>query len=342
MMSHAMASALALSAGAVSAILVGVLRRYALETDLLDRPNSRSSHVVPTPRGGGLAIVVTMWLVLAVTGTVWDARWPVLLALGLGGTAVAVVGLVDDRRGLGVLPRILVHTAAALTTVCVLWLQFRDLPQAADPLGWTVVIVLVLGVVWNINLLNFMDGIDGIAASQAVFVTLASALLIWSKDPSVSEWTVLLTASAAACAGFLVWNWPPAKIFLGDVGSGFLGFWIAALAISLSLAGVLAVWTSIILSALFVADASVTLLRRLLRGDRWYEAHRSHAYQVLARRWGRHLNVTALAWLLNLVIVLPLAYVSVVHPQAAPWIAFGSVLAVALACASVGAGAAHD
>src|SRR5688500_17262025 len=136
-----------------------------------------------------------------------------------------------------------------------------------------------------------------------------------------SGWSELAIVVAGASAGFLLWNWPPAKIFMGDVGSGFLGFWLAILAIDMHAAGVLPIWTSLILGSSFVADASITLLRRVLRGERWYEAHRSHAYQILSRRWQSHLKVIRALWILNVTVLLPLAYFSTLQPRFAPAIA---------------------
>ena len=168
-----------------------------------------------------------------------------------------------------------------------------------------------------------MDGIDGLAASQATFVTVASALC--ALIAGHSSIAALLALSSGACLGFLFWNRPPAKIFMGDVGSGFLGFWLAAVALLLHLEDTLSIWSSLVLNSVFVSDATITLLRRVFRGKRWYEAHRSHAYQHLARRWKSHGKVTSLLWALNCFIVLPLAVTSLLIPSIAPTIAIGTV-----------------
>jgi Fuc2NAc and GlcNAc transferase len=316
------------AAALVSAIMTWSVRHYALSSGLLDKPNSRSSHAQPTPRGGGLAIVATTlvgtWLITARGGLEISAA----AAICLGGLGVALVGYLDDRRGLSPLFRMMVHI---LATVSALWmLDWSHDLGAMFPLlhGSIAVAIIALAVVWSINLYNFMDGIDGLAASQATFVAAASALFaLISSDHTIAA---LLLLSAGASLGFLFWNRPPAKIFMGDVGSGFLGFWLAALALLLDLENSVNIWTSVALSSVFVSDATTTLLRRAFRGQRWYEAHRSHAYQHLARRWKSLGKLTSLLWVLNCLIVFPLAAVSLAAPKVAPAIAVGTVTAFAV------------
>jgi Fuc2NAc and GlcNAc transferase len=317
-------------------LLTWLVRTRALAHGRLDLPNARSSHTQPTPRGGGLgiaAVLVAVVLVLWVQGALAASA---ALAYGVGGALVAVIGALDDRFNLPALPRFGTHVVAAALAVALLL-------RAPDAIAlWPIVpravvlAILVLAIVWSVNLFNFMDGIDGIAASQAVFVSAASALL--TAQGELAADAALLTSTASACLGFLAWNWPPAKIFMGDVGSGFLGFWLAVLAIGLHVAGELDIWTSVILSSTFVADATVTLLRRMARGERWYEAHRSHAYQHLALRWRSHLKVTCLTWGVNLLVVLPIAWTSTVWRDSAPWLAIGLLSALCFACFLTGAG----
>jgi Fuc2NAc and GlcNAc transferase len=320
-----------------AALLTGWARQAALSRGVLDVPNTRSSHTRPTARGGGLAIVI---VVLASTVLLWamgllDTQ--ALLGSAAGGLMIATVGYVDDVRGLSARYRFVVHlAAAALLAVTTLRAADTQPLLAGIPYMAVTAVLLMAGTVWSINLFNFMDGIDGIAASQSLFVAGASVLL--AGTASQTPWEMLSLTTAAASLGFLLWNWPPAKIFMGDVGSGFLGFWLAAAALGLHVEGTLGIWTSITLGAMFFADATATLVRRVLRGERWYEAHRSHAYQILSRRWQSHLKVTGLAWLVNLAVVLPLAYLSVVWAGAAAWIALGLIGTLAIGCAMLGAG----
>jgi Fuc2NAc and GlcNAc transferase len=321
----------------VAAVLTYVIRIAAVRQGVLDLPNHRSSHVEPTPRGGGLAIVVCALAALAWLGASQRLPLGVSVLLGVGGGIIAGTGYIDDRRGLPPLPRFVVHVVASILAV----ITYFSLSETAQ-LGyveWLTAALLVLCATWSINLFNFMDGIDGIAASQAVFICTASAILFPDADSNLTGWLVLVLATAGASLGFLVWNWSPARIFMGDVGSGFLGFWLVALALALDAVGILSFWTSVILNALFIGDATATVVRRVLSGERWYEAHRSHVYQAFARRWRSHRKVTSLAWFINIVVLLPLAYVSTLAETYALGIALCVLFVVVAACFALGAGA---
>jgi Fuc2NAc and GlcNAc transferase len=193
--------------------------------------------------------------------------------------------------------------------------------------------VAVVGSVYWLNLFNFMDGIDGLAASEAVFVALAAALLAVLRMPGIVDQGPLwmLLGIAAASVGFLMLNWPPAKIFMGDAGSTYLGFMIAVLALMTIATGWLTLTQWAILVATFVTDATVTLVRRLLLRERVFEAHRRHAYQVLSRRWGGHQPVTLSFTGLNLIWLLPLAYVAALQGWAVPAVLLAYVPLIGLA-----------
>jgi Fuc2NAc and GlcNAc transferase len=285
-------AALAAVAFLTSAGLAGLVRRYALAHALLDIPNERSSHSVPTPRGGGLAIVAVVLAGLLILAWAGEVAPRLAIALGGGGVLVAVVGWLDDRRGVRPSARVLVHAAAAGWTVA--WLGgMPDLTLNAGPahLGFGGTLLALLGIVWLTNLYNFMDGIDGIAAAEALTVAVAGALLLVSRWPSLALIAMLV---AAAAGGFLVWNWPPARLFMGDVGSGFLGYMFGGLALASENARALPALLWLILLGPFFVDATVTLLRRMARGERWYVAHRAHAYQRAVQAGWSHRQVTAL------------------------------------------------
>lgn len=295
---------------AFSAILVGVVRRYALRNNIVDLPNMRSSHVAPTPRAGGIAVVLSFVAALCALCLcrVVDARTAGILIIS--GCTIAGVGYLDDRRQLTAKARFAVHLAAAVFVIALL----GGIPQpelARWGLGgfWIGFAFAVLVLAWGTNLFNFMDGIDGIAASEAIFMSMAGAYLNWldGGDSGVSAAMLCLSAATAGC---LVWNWPPARIFMGDVGSGFLGFMVTVLAILACHRGSLPIEVLPILGGVFLVDATVTLIRRFVRGDRWLEAHRSHAYQRLARRWQGHKPVTVLVIVINLGWLLPWAYLA--------------------------------
>ncbi len=279
--------------GVVSWWGTGRLRRYAVAHDLLDRPNDRSSHTVATPRGGGVGLVGATVAVSALGAANGWLDWPLMLAMLSGGGAVAVVGWLDDRYGLPPVGRLAVHLGAACTAVGLLGPVTR-LEVGAESwflgsLGWPL---SVLAIAWMINAYNFMDGIDGIAGSGAVVGAGLSALFFITHGGG--SLAFLAATVAASTAGFLVWNWAPAKIFLGDVGSGFLGFAVALIGLAANQRGAVPAILWGLLFGVFLFDATVTLVRRLLRHDRVYEAHRSHAYQRAVQSGLTHARVTSI------------------------------------------------
>ncbi len=324
-----------------SATITGWVRRLALAHSVLDVPNNRSSHSTPVPRGGGAAMVIAAtcgWLVL------WPFGWlprNLLIALIIGGAAVAMVGLVDDRRKLGAGMRIAVHVAAALWALA--WIggvASLRLGNLTIEFGWVGYVLGLLGIVWALNLFNFMDGIDGIAASEISFICCAAALLGLISGGSSAVGAAALTLGAAAC-GFLTWNWPPARIFMGDVGSGYIGYQAALLAIAASRNSPTALLVWFILSGVFVVDATVTLIVRLLRGERVYQAHRTHAYQWLVRQWGSHKRVTVVVILVNLLWLFPCALLATLFPGNAGWITLAALVPLVLAAGAAGSGRAE-
>lgn len=312
------------------------LRGYAQRKRLLDMPNARSSHSVPTPRGGGAAIVVVFLLGSAGLWSIGMTDFSVLSAVAAPGMAVATIGLFDDRGHVSPGIRLLVHfTAAAWAVYWFGGLPVLDLGPAALSLGIAGSLLAILAIVWILNLFNFMDGIDGIAGSELVFVAAAAAWLA-GPDSAVFFPLVLL---AGAGAGFLALNWPPARIFMGDVGSGFIGFVLVTLAFVAHVEGSLPIWASLTLMGVFVADATVTLLVRLLRGDSIVQAHRTHAYQRLALRWRAHRPVTLATWAVNLLWLLPWAFFIDANPQYAALACCAAVLPLAILALAAGAGA---
>ncbi len=280
-----------------SLTLSALVRRYAVVLSLLDYPNSRSSHTEPTPRGGGLAIVLVVIAGLAILANKGFFAHDVALALVGGGALVAIAGWLDDRRGLLAPFRLLTHFAAACWAVW--WLGGMPKLMVGDysvHLGLAGSALAVLGIVWATNLYNFMDGIDGLAAGEAASVGLLGAVLLAHWNPPLA-WVAALVAGSAF--GFLPFNWSPARIFMGDVGSGFLGFLFAALAVASEHAGTLPALIWLLLLGVFFADATITLLRRLIRGDRWYAPHRSHAYQRAVQGGWSHAGVTGVVLGLN-------------------------------------------
>jgi Fuc2NAc and GlcNAc transferase len=295
-----------LSGIAASWLLTSSMRRYALRADILDRPNERSSHSVPTPRGGGVAIVLSFLLLTGVSGLFGGVDGRLGTALAGGGALVALLGYIDDRSHLSARWRFLGHAAAAVWAL--VWIgPMPPVPMfgTSIDLGPAATVIAGVYVVWSINLFNFMDGIDGIASTEAICVSLGGALVGWLMQPSGS-WPVAVLF-AACVVGFLCWNFPPARIFMGDSGSGFLGLVVAVLALWSGRAAPELVWSWLVLCGCFMVDATVTLLRRVLRHERFYEAHRSHAYQYASRRHGSHQKVTLAVAAINVAWLLPIA-----------------------------------
>lgn len=263
----------------LSAVLVGVVRAYALRTDLLDVPSDRSSHQHPVPRGGGAGVVVAILSVLA-----WQLSSAGAMSVRLGAAfaavaLVALVGWLDDHHSLRATPRLAVHVIAGLA---VTW----AVPGAPGPFGAVGILAAAWWIAWAvsmINVTNFMDGIDGLIGSQmAIF-----GLHLWRIAPLDSTGGIAGAVLLGASLGFLAWNWAPARVFLGDVGSGSLGL-VACLGGALA-ARAGAAPVEVVFLPLFplFLDASVTLIRRLRRGEPMGEAHREHLYQRLANGgWG--------------------------------------------------------
>lgn len=286
-----------------SFLLTALIRQYALQRKVLDIPNQRSSHSVPTPRGGGLAIVITFYVV--VVGLFFTAQLEIQrLVILLAGLLVAGIGFWDDHIHVPARWRFLVHFLASLIVLYFLQGfppifvgQWRFEP---DILGY---IIGAFFLVWWLNLFNFMDGTDGIAASEAVFVAAALAGFLYNADSQLFQVALFL---AVASAGFLFWNRPPAKIFMGDVGSGYLGFVLGVLVLMAAHRSPFMLFSGLVLFGVFFVDATYTLLYRIASGQKWYEAHCSHTYQHAAKNYG-HFKVLIVVWLINLFWLLPVA-----------------------------------
>ncbi len=290
-----------------SLVGTGLLRRYALARSVLDIPNSRSSHTVPTPRGGGGAVVVAFLLGMIVLWNAGIVATQTAVAIGGAGVIVALIGFLDDHRSVAARWRLLAHTVAAGWALAWLGgLAPVELFGAVARLGWLGNVLAVLALVWLLNLYNFMDGIDGIAGVEAVTVCFGAVVIYWLRQSAPAESALPLLLGAASL-GFLLWNFPSAKIFMGDAGSGFVGLILGVLAIRGASLEPDYLWSWVVLLGVFVVDATVTLMRRLMRGERVYEAHRSHAYQRATRRLGGHVPVTLVVGAINVFWLLPVA-----------------------------------
>lgn len=269
------------------------VRTYA-RVHLVDHPNERSSHRSATPRGGGLAIAVVVALVATIAGLREERLAPLSFIVSPPLVALAALGWWDDHGHVAAPLRFLLHVAAG---VWVCW--WLALPEAVALGPWEIMVpalvstpVAVVFVAWQINATNFMDGIDGIAAGHSIAASLGHLALFCAAAGEIPPLLdhplpVLASVTAGSCLGFLVWNWAPAKIFLGDVGSTVLGLVVAAQVLLLVEFGV-PVTFALLPSAPFLIDATLTLGKRLCRKERLHHPHRSHLYQRLVQRYGRH------------------------------------------------------
>jgi UDP-N-acetylmuramyl pentapeptide phosphotransferase/UDP-N-acetylglucosamine-1-phosphate transferase len=282
--------AVALATGLLTCLTTRLLIPILAHREILDCPNERSSHQVPTPRGGGIAVIgstLLAWVVFARTESMPSGVFGIVL----GAVLLAAVSWFDDLRGLSPIVRLLAQAAAVAVGIVVL-------PGPRD-LFYLAAIGLVW--IWWINLFNFMDGIDGLAGTEAAAI--GASLLLFAgvgagADPALRTLAAVVTGAAI---GFLVWNWSPARIFLGDIGSVPLGYVLGFLLLDLAARGR---WTiAVILPLYFLADATITLVRRLLRGERVWQAHREHFYQHAVRRGLGHAAVVKRVIAADLVLI---------------------------------------
>ena len=301
--------------------LTGLLRRVLLKRAVMDIPNDRSMHKTPVPRGGGLAVMGVviggLALFLGMTRFMVPQGWLLLAALLL-----VVVSWLDDRRGAGIVLRLGAHLLAAL-------LGSLALPDEAILLKgflpfWADRLVLIIVWAWFMNLYNFMDGIDGITGAETICIVTGVAVLFGVLSLNGPFSLILMALLLGACGGFLVFNWHPAKIFLGDVGSVPLGFLTGYLLLQLAAEGQRT--AALILPLYYLADSGMTMGRRLLRGEKIWHAHRQHFYQRAAQGLGRHDSVVRWILATNLMLIVAALLATLI-----PWAGFSlAVVMVAL------------
>lgn len=320
---------------------VAAVRRYAAR-HLLDLPNDRSSHDRPTPRGGGLALTVAHLAALLIAARYELVPLDLAIALAGGGLAVALVGILDDHGHVTPWLRLACHVMAFVWALY--WLGHLppvEFGWGPVDLGWIGSVLLLAYLTWFLNLFNFMDGIDGIAAMQALTMCLTAAAVLHVFDPgSVAALPFVLLGGATA--GFLAWNWPPAKIFLGDVGSGYLGYALGTLALWTVVEGWLSPWVWLIVGGAFFADATVTLLVRAHARLTLVAAHRSHAYQRLSRHWGSHRPVTMAFTAVNVLWLGPWALTATIWPRLGALCTVAALLPLFVIAKRLGAGRSGD
>jgi Fuc2NAc and GlcNAc transferase len=295
-----------------SALLTGWLKNYAIRNYVLDVPNERSLHNSPTPRGGGLAIIIFIFFAIAYSFYVKSITLNVVLALA-GGVIVAATGLLDDHKNLSAKFRIIIYTIASIIALFFTNSEY-NLYEEFDSIyiKTAFYIITTISIVWLINLFNFMDGADGFAAIQAICASLFSGFLFWDANQE----TMALVSMCIFCStcGFLYWNWPPAKIFMGDVGSCTLGFLFGVMAIIGYATNSISFFVWFILLSIFICDSTFTLLMRIAKKEKWYKAHKSHAYQKIVLSGVSHKTLGLFSLGVNILVLWPIAWIIYKEP----------------------------
>jgi len=289
-------------------VLTYCMRLYALKTNIIDNPNERSSHSVPTPRGGGIAVVLSYLLGLAILSYFNSISIHIGVTVILAGSVIALLGFLDDRGHINSMLRLAVHFLMAIGVVVSLNGFSEVIVFNGLQLGFIANIIAVLFLVWLLNLYNFMDGINGIASVEAITTTVSMAILYIVLNESINSnplWSL-----AACVLGFLFWNFPTAKIFMGDACSGFLGFVLGIWALYALKQDPALFCAWLICLGVFIVDATFTLVRRVFNGHKMYDAHRTHAYQYASRKYQSHTVVTSGVLLINMLWLLPMAYLA--------------------------------
>jgi UDP-N-acetylmuramyl pentapeptide phosphotransferase/UDP-N-acetylglucosamine-1-phosphate transferase len=269
--------------------------RFAVRNKMTVMPNERSLHDMPTPKGGGIAIVVTWYTGISILFFSGIIERSLFFAL-LSGVLLAVVSLIDDIRGLKPFIRLIVQFITAIIAFIFLnGLRPLVMPQISINYNFIVYPIAIIGMVWFINLFNFMDGVDGFASLEAIILCAVFFVFTWSIS------CVLLIA---CITGFLYWNWPKASIFMGDVGSTQLGFILVVLGIYYHNTYEFSILNWIMLTSPFWFDATLTLLRRLRNREKLSEAHRKHIYQRMVQAGSSHEKVNGFLLLINVIIII--------------------------------------
>jgi Fuc2NAc and GlcNAc transferase len=313
---------LPLIAFVLSFLGVYFLKKSALRLKIVAIPNERSLHNKVTPRGGGVIIAIVFLVFLLVFYIAKQIMLAEFLVLFGGGLIMAVTGFLDDILELKASIRFIIQFFAVGWGLY--WIG--GIPSTVFferlPILYAIAnAVAVVALVWFINSFNFIDGIDGLSTSSATFFSLSiGGYFLWQ---GIEPYGSLLIVLAACSLAFLCFNWPPAKIFLGDAGSNFFGYLFGAMVLITVKNGNLSIWTWLIILAYLITDTTTTTFLRLCLVKGWYHTHRSHAYQNLARVLDNHKFVTCLITGINVFYLLPLAYLSIQYQQYA-WLAFAA------------------
>lgn len=295
-----------------SCLIIYLIRFYSIKYNKFDVPNYRSSHTQPTPKSGGLCVVLTLLMTIIYLFLYEMVENSIAIGMLMGLSIVAITGLIDDYKDISIVKRMFTYMLSAVFSIYMIGgltsISINNYTFHLEYLGY---ILSVLLVVWLINLYNFMDGTDGFAAIQTITVSLFCTYLFIATE-NVS-YTILILCLFSSTLAFLFWNWSPAKIFMGDVGSCSIGFLFGYLAIYTEERSIISISIWLILLAPFIGDATFTLLKRMLNREKWYEAHNTHAYQKFFHSGFSHSQLAIGLFLLNVLIIWPCAYIANRH-----------------------------
>ena len=285
----------------ISYIATYLVRTIAIKMNVYDIPTERSSHTIPTPRGGGIALIISWYIGITYEHFFWNSMPSNLFYAFLSGLILVVIGLIDDIWRVNPKIKIIFQVLTSLLAIFFLGgLQKVDLGLFIIENKYILSVFAIIGIVWAINLFNFLDGIDGYLGSEVVFISLSISLLCLNS---------IVISLGAITLGFLIWNWQKAKIFIGDVGSTLLGFNIAVFAIYFQNMDKTSILVWIILSSVFWFDATLTLYRRFKNKEKLSIAHKKHAYQRIVQAGFSHQKTTLSALGLNIILAC-IAYIT--------------------------------
>ncbi len=284
----------------ISTGFVFLYKKMAISHAILARPNHRTLHKFPIPKGGGVVFSLLFFIFM------WNMSgipYQLFFLLGVGGFAATLFGFIDDMINISPVPKLIIQLF--LSVWAVYWLYIDGLLLLDFLPIFLIIPACLFLMIWMINAYNFMDGIDGMASSGAIFISLTLALSLFLTNGNILYFYIFIFLSASI-GGFIIFNWPPASIFMGDAGSVFLGYIFGSLLLVTVLNNDISIWIWLTVFGYFFSDTVVTQIMRVVLVKKWYLAHRSHAYQNITRITGSHLKVTNGVALYNIIWILPL------------------------------------
>jgi Fuc2NAc and GlcNAc transferase len=306
----------------LSACLTALYKSFAIKKEIISNPNNRSLHKHFKPSGGGIVFSLICVFFVSILGFYEVIDFEMLMVFGLGAFSASLFGFIDDIYDIKPLTKLIIQIALSIWVI--LWFDISELKILSWLPIWASIALCCFLLVWMMNLYNFMDGIDGMAASGTVFTCFALIVSLILTS-GFSTLIIILLILLFSTLGFLIHNWPPASIFMGDSGSIFLGYFFGSLIIISLISGEISFWTWLIVFSCFFGDTNVTIIMRLILSKKWYKPHRSHGYQNLARILDNHKKVTIGVQVYNIFYILPLTVFSVTIPM---WAEFFSILAI--------------